>query len=133
MMPKTALLAFLIFISCNSVDNQKPKTEIQIISQKIAHNPTDINLLYERVEYNRSRNNLESCLYDLKEIVRLDSLNAIHHTNIAQVYFDLSKGKSRNAKYPSLVKYHLSRSIDPGLVRQNGCSVGFLGLPRFLT
>ena len=54
---------------------------------------------------------MESALFDLKEIVRLDSLNTTSHFNIAEVYFELSKDKNSNPKYPSLVKYHLDKSI----------------------
>ena len=87
------------------------KSEITLLSEKISLNPNDINLLYKRVEYNKSKNNLESALYDLKEIVRLDSLNKNHHNRIARVYFELSKAKNLENRYPFLVRYHLEKSI----------------------
>ena len=102
----------LIFITACVSDKEKvQKTEIQILSEKITENPTDINLLNDRVEYNKAKNNLESVLYDLKEIVRLDSLNTNNHLKVATIYFELSKGKNGNPKYPSLVKDHLEKSI----------------------
>jgi tetratricopeptide (TPR) repeat protein len=111
MIRKIAFIALLILASCSSSEEKEQKSEIQILSEKITQNPTDIDLLYSRVNYNKSKNNLESALFDLKEIVRLDSLNAINHNNIAEVYFELSKDKNPNPKHPSLVKYHLEKSI----------------------
>lgn len=112
MIRKIAFSALLIFYSCSSSKEKKPKSEIQILSETIAQNPTDLVLLYNRVDYNISKNDLESALFDLKEIVRLDSLNAINHYNIARVYFDLSKDRNLNPKFPSLVRYHLEKSLD---------------------
>ena len=111
MIGKIAFIALLILASCSSFKQKEQKSEIQILSEKIAQNPTDIDLLYSRVDYNRSKNELESALFDLKEIVRLDSLDANNHYNIAEVYFELSKVQNPNPKYPSLVKYHLEKAI----------------------
>jgi len=111
MIRKIAFYALFILVSCTSVDKKEPRSELQIISERIANNSTNIDLLYDRVKYNKLKNNLESALFDLKEIVRLDSLNTTSHFNIAEVYFELSKDKNSNPKYPSLVKYHLDKSI----------------------
>ena len=111
MIGKIAFIALLILASCSSFKQKEQKSEIQILSEKIAQNPTDIDLLYSRVDYNRSKNELESALFDLKEIVRLDSLDANNHYNIAEVYFELSKVQNPNPQYPSLVKYHLEKAI----------------------
>ena len=111
MIGKIAFIALLILASCSSFKQKEQKSEIQIFSEKIAQNPTDIDLLYSRVDYNRSKNELESALFDLTEIVRLDSLDANNHYNIAEVYFELSKVQNPNPKYPSLVKYHLEKAI----------------------
>ena len=115
MIGKIAFIALLILASCSSFKQKEQKSEIQILSEKIAQNPTDIYLLYSRVDYNKSKNELESALFDLKEIVRLDSLDANNHYNIAEVYFELSKVQNPNPQYPSLVKYHLEKAvkIDP--------------------
>lgn len=125
MFRKIAFIALLFFASCDFFQKKEKKSDIQILSEKIAQNPNDINLLYNRVAYNKSRNNLESVLYDLKEIVRLDSLNAMSHNNIAKVYFELSKLKNQNSSYPSLVKHHLERSID--LDKNNSEGYALLG------
>ena len=111
MIRKLAFNAFFILVSCSSIEDKEQKSELQILSQKIVKNPKNIDLLYERVNYNRLRNNLESALFDLKAILNLDSLNTTTHFNIAELYFELSKDKNSNPKYPSLVKYHLEKSI----------------------
>ena len=111
MIRKIAFNALFILVSCTSIEEREQRSELQILSERIANNSTDIDLLYDRVKYNKLRNNLESALFDLKEIVRLDSLNTTSQFNIAEVYFELSKGKHSNPKYPSLVKYHLDKSI----------------------
>ena len=103
---------FLIFVSCTYSSDQDSKSEIITLSDKISKDPTNINLLYDRVSYNKSKNNLESVLFDLKEIVQLDSLNSVNHYNIANAYFESSKDNYRNSNYPSLAMYHLHKSID---------------------
>ena len=64
-------------------------------------------------------------MFDLKEIIRLDSVNPINHYNIAKVYFELSKTQDKNVKFPSLVKYHLEKSIS--LDQKNKESYALLG------
>jgi tetratricopeptide (TPR) repeat protein len=111
MIPKIAFTALLILSSCIISDKKEQKSEIQILSEKISHNPADIDLLYSRVNYNKSINELESALFDLKEIIILDSLNAFHHNNIAAVYFELLKGNNPKPTLPALVQYHLEKSL----------------------
>ena len=111
MMHRIAFFALLFICSCNSHEYKEQKSEIQILSEKIIQHPKDLDALYARVDYNKSNNNLESALFDLKEIVSFDSLNTLHHYNIAEVYFELSKENNSNPKYPSLVRYHLEKSI----------------------
>tara|TARA_B100001758_G_C18406918_1_gene612762 strand:- start:1938 stop:2957 length:1020 start_codon:yes stop_codon:yes gene_type:complete len=111
MIRKILFSVLLIISSCHLPEEQEQKSEIQRISEEITKNPVDISLLYARVDYNRLEGNLESALYDLKEIVRLDSLDAINHYNIAEIYFELSKSNNRKSKYPSLVRYHLEKSL----------------------
>ena len=112
MLRKLVFLTFIFITACVSDEEKEQKTQIQILSEKITENANDITLINDRVEYNQVKNNLESVLYDLKEIVRLDSLNTDNHLKIATIYFELSKGKNGNPKYPTLVKYHLEKSIN---------------------
>mgnify|MGYP001308482386 CR=1 FL=1 len=125
MIRKTAFIALLIIFSCSSLEEKEQRSEIQILSDQILQRPKDIGLLYNRVSYNRSKNNLESALFDLKEIVRLDSLNSVNHFNIAEIYFALSKGENPMPKYPSLAKYHLEKSIN--LNSQNKEALSLMG------
>jgi tetratricopeptide (TPR) repeat protein len=111
MIRKIAFIAFLIITSCSQSVEKKKESYIQKISSKIAKSPKNIDLLNIRSDYNRSKGNLKLALFDLKEIVKIDSLNAINHYNIAQVYFDLLKAESQNPNFPSLVKFHLQKSI----------------------
>ena len=98
-------------------DKKEKQSEITVLSEKIKNDPTNIALLYQRVEYNKSNNNhenpkdLESALYDLKEIVRLDSLDINSHYQIAETYFELSKFPNANWKYPLDSKRHLEKAL----------------------
>jgi len=111
MIRKLLFFGFLVIFSCHLPEKKVQKSEIQRLSEEVAKNPANISSLYARVYYNLSEGNLESALYDLKEIVRLDSLDAINHYNIAEIYFELSKSNNRKSKYPSLVRYHLEKSL----------------------
>ena len=105
------VLFFIIIYACGGSEKEENKTKIQILSEKIVENPGNIELLYERVEYNRLNNNHESVVYDLKEIIRLDSLDINSHNLIAEMYFELSKLSNADPNYPSLVQDHLQRSL----------------------
>ena len=111
MIRKIAFVALLVIYACGVSDEGEQKSDVQILSEKIAENPEDIELLYERVEYNKLNNNLESILYDLKGIIHLDSLDLKSHNQIAATYFELSKLPNTNSNYPSLVKHHLQKSL----------------------
>ncbi|MAW20825.1 MAG: hypothetical protein CMD16_00330 [Flavobacteriales bacterium] len=111
MIRKIAFVLFFIIYACSGPDKGENKTNIQILSEKILENPGNIDLLYERVEYNRLNNNFESVVYDLKEIIRLDSLDINSHNQIAEIYFELSKLPNADPNYPSLVKDHLEKSL----------------------
>ncbi|MBU45975.1 MAG: hypothetical protein CMD28_00950 [Flavobacteriales bacterium] len=125
MINKIVLIALLISTSCISSREKEQESEIQALSRKIAKTPEDIDLLYSRVNYNKSKDNLESALFDLKEIVRLDSLSTIHHHNIAEVYFELAKSKQPDPRYVELVRYHLERSIN--IDAQNKDALALMG------
>ena len=112
MLKKFAFIALLFAFSCSTSDEKKEeKSAIVVLSEKIKENPTNVELLLERVALNKSKNNLESMLFDYKEVVRLDSLNSDFQFNIADIYFELSKKQNANTQYPSLVKHHLEKSI----------------------
>lgn len=111
MLRKIVFGTLFILTSCLFFEEELQQSDIHILSEKIAKHPSDVSLLYQRVNYNKSNNRYESALFDLKEIVRLDSLNPVSHYNIAEVYFELSKRNNPNPKYPSLVRKHLNKSL----------------------
>ena len=112
MMRKIAYIALFFIYACGTAEDKKEvKSEIVILSEKIAKDPANTTLLMDRVNYNKSKNNFESALFDLKECVRLDSLNADFHYLSAELYFDLSKLPNANTKYPGFVKHHLEKVI----------------------
>ncbi len=112
MMRKIAFIAVLLLSACGTKESKKEvKTEIVLLSEKIANDPSNTALLLDRVNYNKDRNNFESALFDLKECVRLDSLNPNFHFMSAEIYFDLSKLPNANSKYPGFTKHHLEKTI----------------------
>ena len=112
MMRNLAFSAFFFIWACEvAVDKKKKQSDIEILSEKIKNDPKNTDLLFERANYNKEKNNLESALFDLNECVQLDSLNNSFHFSVAEIYFELSKENNANGKYPSLAKYHLSRAL----------------------
>ena len=92
---------FLLFIyACSTIDEKKLKSEIFVLSEKIQQDPDNINLLLERIAFNKEKGHLESMLYDYKQIILLDSLNFNFHFNIAEIYFELSKAKRCKSSVP---------------------------------
>ena len=102
---------FLTFSCGVSEDKQAEKSEIATLSDAIEKDPTNTVLLLERANYNKSQTNFESALYDFKQCLALDSLNADFQFAVAEIYFELSKGPQANSKYPGLAKYHLEKAI----------------------
>lgn len=106
------LLYFLIFSFCTpNKEKNLSESYFLTLSKEIEKNPYNIDLLLERVDYNKKRNHLESALFDLKQCLVLDSLNATHHYNIADIYFEMSKRPNTNSKYPDLARFHLNQSL----------------------
>ena len=105
------LFAIGLVFSCNSFYENTNKSEIQILTESIASSPNDISLLLERVDYNKSQDQLESALYDLKQIVTLDSLNSNYQYLIAEAYFESSKKPNASREFPLFAKDHLNNSI----------------------
>ena len=119
-------LLFLLFFSCSSLEKEiDTKSNISSLTKAINQDPKNVDLFLKRVDFNLERSEFESALFDLKEIIRLDSVNPINHYNIAKVYFELSKTQDKNVKFPSLVKYHLEKSIS--LDQKNKESYALLG------
>ena len=112
-MHKIAFFSLILLCACTEDrENNTKKSEIILLSEAIQSDPTNTILLLDRAKYNIDLNNLESALFDLKQCVQLDSLNPTFHYSVAEIYFELSKRKNANGKYPSLVKNHLTKAID---------------------
>ena len=116
---------FYFFISCQDNKVEKEKSEIYILSQKIDKNPNNKDFIYQRAQYNKQKNNLESALFDLKKCVELDSLNDIYHFELGNIYFELSKNSNAKPEYPFLAKNHLEKAIE--LNHQNFKYTALLG------
>ena len=113
MMHKIAFFSVLLLCACSGAKkNITEKSEIVLLSEAIQNDPSNTALLLDRANYNQELNNLESVLFDLNQCVQLDSLNSDFHYSVAEIYFELSKRKNANGKYPSLVKNHLTKAIE---------------------
>ncbi len=107
-------LVFIAILLCAcgvSEDKKEEQSEIVILSEKIKNDPGNTDLLLARVNYNKTKNNLESALFDLNQCLQLDSLNSNFHFLVAEIYFELSKTANANRKYPSLAMYHLEKVL----------------------
>jgi len=107
------LLFILILFSCDSSfkDNEKIIDDIVLLSSKISEDPFNQNLLLERVNYNLSKDNIQSAIYDLKKLIELDSLNLEYKYMMAKNYFNLSKERNANQKYPVLTRNYLENIL----------------------
>ena len=106
------LVVILILFACVSKEESKEiKSEIDLLSESIKKDPSNIDLLHNRVIYNKSRGNLKYVLSDLKLCLQLDSLSHVIHFELAEVYFEISKKGNADDRYPSLAKYHVERAI----------------------
>ena len=100
---------FFIFVSCTEKqENKNQQSEIVLLSKKISKEPNNIKLLLDRVDYNLSKNNYESAIYDLKQCVILDSLNADIRYKLGNSYFNLSK-KSQKIEHINSSILHLEK------------------------
>ena len=77
-MVQIAFIALLFCASCTSDHDVVQKED-----------PESINSLYKWVESSRKKNDLSSAINGLNKIIKLDSVNSLHHYNISDVYFDL--------------------------------------------
>ena len=112
MMRIIVLFLVSLTLGCTiSEDKSLEESDIVRLSKAIENDPNNIELLFERVLYNKDRDNLEFALFDLKKCIVLDSLNLNYQFSIADIYFKLSKLSNANSKYPGLTKYHLEKAL----------------------
>ena len=124
---RSLFILILLFFSCCIDNKEKNYSESYFItlSKEIEKNPYNTDLLLERVNYNKKRNYLESALFDLKQCLLIDSLNAVYHFNIADIYFEMSKKPNANSKYPDFSRFHLQQALK--IDNQDYKSFGLLG------
>ena len=116
---------FLLFVSCTEKqENQNQQSEIVLLSKKISKEPNNIKLLLDRVDYNLSKNNYESAIYDLKQCVILDSLNADIRFKLGNSYFNLSKTSQKIEHINSSI-LHLEKAVQ--IDKKNYLSLSLLG------
>ncbi|MBR77503.1 MAG: hypothetical protein CMD36_06255 [Flavobacteriales bacterium] len=118
-------LCFLFLISCaEKQENKNQQSEIVLLSKQISKEPKNIKLILDRVNYNLSKNNYESAIYDLKQCVLLDSLNADIRYKIGDAYFNLSK-KSQKIEHINSSILHLEKAVK--IDKKNYLSLSLLG------
>ena len=116
---------FLFFISCTEKhENKNKQSEIVLLSKQISKEPKNIKLLLDRVDYNLSKNNYESAIYDLKQCVLLDSLNTDIRFKLGKSYFNLSK-KSQKIEHINSSILHLEKAVQ--IDKKNYLSLSLLG------
>ena len=108
----SSFIIFLFILSCGNADkHQKSKSEISNLSNAIKEDPTNVDLILNRVKYNIRNKRFDSALFDLKQCLSLDSNRVELHYMIAEIYFDFSKKPNANRKYPGLAKFHLEKYL----------------------
>ncbi len=115
---------FLIFSCTENKESKNYQSEIVLLSKQISKEPKNIKLLLDRVNYNLSKNNYESAIYDLKQCVLLDSLNADIRYKIGESYFNLSK-KSQKIEHINSSIFHLKKAVK--IDEKNYLSLSLLG------
>ena len=119
------LIFIFLFTSClQQKDTKNNESEIVLLSKKISKEPKNIKLLFDRVNYNLSKNNFESAIYDLKKCILLDSLDSDIRYKIGKSYFDLSK-KTQKIEHINNSIFHLEKAIE--IDEKNYSSLSLLG------
>ena len=112
-MRKIAFFSVFLLCACSGGnENYTEKSEMVLLSEAIQKEPTNTILLFNRANYNKGLNNLESALFDLNQCLMLDSLNPTFHYSVSEIYFELSKRPNANGKFPSLVRTHLTKALE---------------------
>ena len=116
---------FLFFVSCTEKQvSENQQSEIVLLSKQISKEPKNIKLLLDRVNYNLSKNNYESAIYDLKQCVIIDSSNVDIRYKIGSSYFNLSK-KSQKIEHINSSILHLEKAVQ--IDKKNYLSLSLLG------
>ena len=108
-------ISFVILLSCNNhkqEKQEKPRSELAILSQAISTLPNKPEHFVKRAEYFLEKDNLESALMDYKECVRLSPNNGNYHYKLPIYYMQTisikaSMGWINNQKVDSFLFLHL--------------------------
>ncbi len=106
-------LIFFTFFSCinNNQDHKRSKSKITILSESVNDNPNDIIPLLNRAKYNLDKNKYESALFDLKQCIKLDSLNSECNYLAALSYFEISKYDKTKTDYGKYALECIKKSV----------------------
>tara|TARA_Y100000739_G_scaffold47888_1_gene37278 strand:- start:182 stop:1204 length:1023 start_codon:yes stop_codon:yes gene_type:complete len=107
-------LILFTFFSCinNDQDHKRLKSEITILSEKVNDNPNDIIPLLNRAKYNLDKNKYESALFDLKQCIKLDSLDSECNYLAAVCYYEILKKDRTKSDYGKYALECIEKSID---------------------
>jgi len=107
-------LFFISFFSCNNpTDNESDnKSQIEILSDDVNENPNDLQTLIKRAKYNLDQKKYESALFDLKQVIKIDSLNSECNYLAALCYFEISKYDKSKYEYGKLALFSIRNSIE---------------------
>ncbi|MEE2954110.1 MAG: tetratricopeptide repeat protein [Bacteroidota bacterium] len=106
---RSYLLIILSLFSCigDSSHTSENIIEIDILSEKINKNPSDLQLLLKRANYYRAKQNWEHVLFDAKQCLSLDSANLEANFLAGESYFEISKINHTKSEYPYFALNHL--------------------------
>ncbi len=107
-------ISFFILLSCNNQKQEKqekPKSELAILSQTISTSPNNPEHFVKRAEYFLEKDNLESALMDYKECVKLSPDNGNYHYKLAFLYFEIAKYDRGKNQYPNKAFTHVEKSL----------------------
>lgn len=106
------ILITLVF-SCIDSDKKikERKSEIEILSEKIRQDPSNINLRLERVNYYKQKDKQEAALFNIKECLSIDSMNVEVNFIAAELYFQISKSNHKKTKYPQFALDYVEKAL----------------------
>jgi len=106
-------LIFFTFFSCvnNDQDHKRSKSEITILSERVNDNPNNVIPLLNRAKYNLDKKKYESALFDLKQCIKLDSLNSECNYLAALSYFEISKYDKTKTDYGKYALECIKKSL----------------------
>ncbi len=107
---------FLLMLSCKTDPHQAIQsnditgdTDIDAVTKAISKNTGDASLYYERAKLFYDRKNYDRAIEDLASSMKIDSISAISHHLLADVYLDYFQSRKALATMLRAAKLHPSR------------------------